>query len=115
MGRGHTNTDTHGHVDSMTNSAQRAELVKTLPPKNTHGCKAPKSIISNCFCTKQGLRGIFGKSGAYKFKYTINHQTPIKAKYGAFYLKLYSRNLNIKAKSEVKPLKTCRKYLKKIN
>ena len=29
MGRGQTNTHTHGHVDSMTNWAQRAELVKT--------------------------------------------------------------------------------------
>ena len=28
MGRGQINTQTHGHVDSMTNSAQRAELVK---------------------------------------------------------------------------------------
>ena len=63
----------------------------------------------------KNLEVFLEKSGAYKFKYTIHHQTPIKAKYGAFYLKLYSRNLNIKAKSEVKPLKTCRKYLKKIN
>ena len=29
MGRGHsTNTQTDGHVDSLTNSAERAELVK---------------------------------------------------------------------------------------
>ena len=31
MGRGQTDTHTDGHVDSMTNSAQRAELVKIYP------------------------------------------------------------------------------------
>ena len=30
IGRGQTDTQTHGHVDSLTNSAQRAELVKML-------------------------------------------------------------------------------------
>ena len=31
MGRAQTNTHTHGHVDSMTNSAQRAELPLKAP------------------------------------------------------------------------------------
>ena len=30
MGRGQTNRQTDGHVDSLTNSAQRAELVKII-------------------------------------------------------------------------------------
>ena len=30
MGRGQTDTQTDGHVDSLTNSAQRAELVKVV-------------------------------------------------------------------------------------
>ena len=56
MGKG-TDTQTDGHVDSMTNSAQRAELVKTVNQINASfrsGVQNPKLIphlkcIANIF------------------------------------------------------------------
>ena len=41
IGRGQINTQTHGHVDSMTNSAQRAELMKITQPLGTNKITQP--------------------------------------------------------------------------
>ena len=49
-----------------------------------HYCEAPEPLLSNYFCTKQVLRGTFWK--IRRIQIQMNPQTPIKPKYGAFYL-----------------------------
>ena len=49
-----------------------------------HCCEAPKSMLSNYFCTKQVLKGTFWK--IRRIQIQIYPQIPIEPKYGAFYL-----------------------------
>ena len=49
-----------------------------------HCCEAPRSMLSNYFCTKQVLRGTFGE--IWRIQIQIYPKTYVELKYGAFYL-----------------------------
>ena len=57
---------------------------KTLHPNMLHCCEAPRSMLSNYFCTKQVLRGTFGE--IWRTQIQIYPKTYVELKYGAFYL-----------------------------
>ena len=52
--------------------------------KMLHYCEAPRSMLSNYFCTKQVLRGTFGE--IWRIQIQIYPKTYVELKYGAFYL-----------------------------
>ena len=63
----------------------RMNLQKTLHQQNIQCGKAPKSTLSNYFCTKQALEGTFWKIRLIQIQ--IKPQTPIEPNYAVFYLK----------------------------
>ena len=57
---------------------------KTLHSKMLHCCEAPRSMLSNYFCTKQVFRGTFGE--IWRIQIQIYPNKYVELKNGAFYL-----------------------------
>ena len=73
------------HMLSVLLSSSEKFFKKTLHPKMTHCCEAPRSMLSYYFSIKKVLKGAFGE--IWLIQIQMYHQTSIEPKYGAFNLK----------------------------